>query len=150
MGSTFGRILSGQRKVISMRTLTTSIRTLTKEELQEQINLCLWRLGAYLETGHWTYESSAQSLAEAEELLLQARKTAKRKIRCLGAMHPHRRQFTNRQWISYVLTAASLRFVLWLKDREYTDLQQQREDIELLLIEQIGKETKRLGFQLEL
>lgn len=135
--------LSGRRKVVSMRTLT-------KKDLQEQINVCLWRLGAYLETGHWTYESSAQSLAEAEELLLQARKTAKRKIRCLGAIYPYMSTLTNRQWISYVLTAALLRFVLWSEDREYTDLQQQREDIELLLIEQIGKETKRLGFQLEL
>ncbi len=126
------------------------MRTLTKKDLQEQIDVCLWRLGVYLDTGHWTHESSAQSLVEAEESLSQARKTAKRKIRRFGAKYPYMSTFTNRQWISYVLTAASLRFVLWLKDREYTDLQQQREEIELLLIEQIGTEMKQLGFQLEL
>lgn len=124
------------------------MRTLTVMELNQQIDLCLWRLGVYVDTGRWTYESSVKSLAEAEESLSKARKTAKRKIRRLGAKYPDIAASINLQWIAYVLTAESWRFVLWLKDRG-ADLQQQREEIELLLIEQIGTEIKRLGFQLE-
>jgi hypothetical protein len=125
------------------------MRTLTEKDLQHHIDLCLWRLGVYINTGRWTYESSATSLAEAEISLSKARKTAKRKIRRLGAKHPDSAASINWEWITHLLTAESWWFVLWLKDRGYTDLHQRREEIELLLLSQIGREIKRLGFQLE-
>ena len=128
------------------------MRTLTVNELQQHIDVCLWRLRTYIDTGRWTYESSATSLAEAEESLSGARKIAKRMIR-VSAKYPSIGTSSNVHWITYVLTAESWRFVLWLRDDcgyACADLQLRREEVELLLLTTIGVEIKRLGFQLDM
>ncbi len=140
-----GALLSRQRKVFFMRTMTIA-------ELNQQIDLALERLRQCLNAPHYcAWPISSKSLAEAEELLIEARKKAKRKIRRLGAKYPSMSQSINWQWISYVLTAETWRFTLWLRDHHGYAAEglQQQEEMELLFICSLGAEIKRLGFQLD-
>lgn len=128
------------------------MRTMTVEALKQQIDLCLWRLRYFMNTGKWTYRIKARSLAQAEQLVATSRKQAQRRIRRLDAQCPSVRQSLTGQWIASVLSAESWRFALWLRDHsDYAakDWQQQQEDIELILISNLGKEIKRLGFELD-
>lgn len=129
------------------------MRTMTVADLNQQIDLALERLRQCLNTPQsCAWPISSKSLAEAEELLIKARKKAKRKIRRLGAKYPSMSQSINWQWIAYVLTAETWRFALWLRDHcGYTaEGLRQQEEIELLFLCSLGAEIKRLGFQLEM
>jgi hypothetical protein len=133
-----------------------SMRTLSKQRLQTLIDWCLLILDQYMDTGHWVFRPPRKSLAKMEKSVTKARQFARKKIRradVLCSLIGCKVSTIHHMWIDYVLTADVWRFVLWLKEcgheHGYTDWQQQREEIELLLLAQIGKEIKRLGFQLE-
>jgi len=128
------------------------MRTMTVTELNQQIDLALERLSQCRKAPHYcAWPISSKCLAEAEELLIEARKKAKRKIRRLGATYPSMSQSINWQWIAYVLTAETWRFALWLRDHrgDAAEGLPQQEEIELLFLSSLGAEIKRLGFQLD-
>ena len=128
------------------------MRTITVTELNQQIDLALERLRQCRTAPHYcAWPISSKCLAEAEKLLIEARKKAKRKIRRLGAKYPSMSQSINWQWITYVLTAETWRFALWLRDHrgDAAEGLPQQEEIELLFLSSLGAEVKRLGFQLD-